>query len=76
MKFPPGSCVMKNRMKRPLFALFLAFAASSLCGAELVERIVARVNDRLITQSEYDKRLAVAMRAPKAPDAPLPAPSQ
>ena len=60
---------MKNRMKRPLFALFLGLAASILSGAELVERIVARVNDRLITQSEYDKRLAVAMRAPRAPDA-------
>ena len=29
---------------------------------------IARVNDLLITQSEYDKRLAMAMRAPRAPD--------
>jgi peptidyl-prolyl cis-trans isomerase SurA len=60
---------MKNRMKRPLFAIILGIAASNLFGGELVERIVARVNDRLITQSEYDKRLSVAMRAPRAPDA-------
>ncbi len=62
---------MKNRMKRPLFAIFLGIAASSLSAGELVERIVARVNDRLITQSEYDKRLAVAMRAPRADAAAL-----
>jgi parvulin-like peptidyl-prolyl isomerase len=58
---------MKNRMKRTLLAAaILGVAASGLSAAELVERIVARVNDRLITQSEYDKRLAVALRAPRA----------
>jgi parvulin-like peptidyl-prolyl isomerase len=61
---------MKSRMKRPLFlAALLAVPAAALSGAELVERIVARVNDRLITQSEYDRRLSMAMRAPRAPDA-------
>ncbi|MEO8191759.1 MAG: SurA N-terminal domain-containing protein [Acidobacteriota bacterium] len=53
------------------------FAAGSLAlslsvamparAAELVERIVARVNDRLITQSEYDKRLTAAQNAPNSP---------
>ncbi len=53
---------MKNRMKRILLAAGIA-AGASLAGAELVERILARVNDRLITQSEYDKRLEVAQKA-------------
>jgi peptidyl-prolyl cis-trans isomerase SurA len=60
---------MKDRMKRPFFLVILAgLLAAGATGAELVERIVARVNDRLITQSEFDKRLAMAMRAPRAPD--------
>src|SRR5262245_52137164 len=60
---------MKNRMKRSLSLLLLIGAsAAALSGAELVERIVARVNDLLITQSEFDKRLAMAMRAPRASD--------
>ncbi len=55
---------MKGRMKRPLMVLALAAAgAASLPGAELIERIVARVNDKLITQSEYDRRLAQAQKA-------------
>ena len=50
---------------------FLALGASALLGgavlaAELVERIVARVNDRLITQSEFDKRVEVTAKAPQA----------
>ncbi len=61
---------MKSRMKRTLLAAaLLGVAVLRLSAAELVERIVARVNDRLITQSEYDKRVAIAMRAPRAPDA-------
>jgi parvulin-like peptidyl-prolyl isomerase len=60
---------MKGRMKRTFFAVAAAgLAVASLPAAELVERIVARVNDRLITQSEYDRRLSIAMRAPRAPD--------
>ena len=35
--------------------------------AELVERIVARVNDRLITQSEFDKRVDLTSKGPQAP---------
>ena len=52
----------------------LVFAAASFAslapftsGAELVERIVARVNDRLITQSEFDKRVDLTSKAPQAP---------
>jgi peptidyl-prolyl cis-trans isomerase SurA len=60
---------MKGRMKRTFFAIAAGLAAACLPAGELVERIVARVNDRLITQSEYDKRVAVAMRSPRAPDA-------
>ena len=44
----------------------LVFAVPAF-GAELVERIVARVNDRLITQTEFDKRLDAAQHAPNAP---------
>jgi peptidyl-prolyl cis-trans isomerase SurA len=51
-------------MKRALCLLGLfAAAAASLTALELVERIVARVNDRLITQSDYDKRLGIALRS-------------
>lgn len=58
---------MKERMKRSVQAFFAAAAcAASLSGAELIERIVARVNDKLITQSEYDKRLSAAQKAFRA----------
>ncbi len=53
-------------MKRTLLALAAFGAALGLPAAELVERIVARVNDRLITQSEYDKRVSVALKAARA----------
>jgi peptidyl-prolyl cis-trans isomerase SurA len=57
-------------MKRVFLALVLVFSTlEALSAGELVERIVARVNDRLITQSEYDKRVSMAMRGPKAGDA-------
>ena len=60
---------MKARMKRVFLAALLAISATApLTGGELVERIVARVNDRLITQSEYDKRVTMAMRSPRAGD--------
>ena len=53
-------------MRKSMVTLLLAAAvpASAAPGAELVEQIVVRVNDRLITQSEFDKRLAIAARAP------------
>ena len=56
-------------MRRPILlaAAALGAAASFVPAAELVEQIVVRVNDRLITQSEFDKRLAIAARAPNHP---------
>lgn len=59
---------MKDLMKRLVLVVAAACAvgAASLQGAELIERIVARVNDKLITQSEYDKRLAQAQKAVRA----------
>ena len=64
---------MKGRMKRPvllsLAAAWLA-AAAPLPAGELIERIVARVNDKLITQSEYDRRLAQSQKAFRNPTDP------
>jgi peptidyl-prolyl cis-trans isomerase SurA len=55
-------------MKRAIWILgFCGAVATSLSALELVERIVARVNDRLITQSDYDQRLGIALRASRAP---------
>jgi peptidyl-prolyl cis-trans isomerase SurA len=61
---------MELRMKyRRLLASACLLLAGTLSAraAEMVERIVARVNDRLITQSEFDKRLDSARAAPNAP---------
>ena len=53
--------------RRILSAVLVLFAATSLLtAAELVERVLVRVNDRLITQSEFDKRLDAARAAPNA----------
>lgn len=52
-----------------LLALFLA-AATATAG-ELVEKIVARVNDRLITNSEFQKRFEVFVASPQAGNNPL-----
>ncbi len=46
-------------------ALALAVCAGALSAGELVEKIVARVNDRLITNSEFQKRLETASHAPQ-----------
>src|SRR5262245_59155454 len=53
-------------MRSPFRVLAVAglTVAATLSAAELVEQIVVRVNDRLITQSEFDKRLALAAKAP------------
>jgi len=59
---------MRNAL--PVLAAAGLAAAAALPGAELVEQIVVRVNDRLITQSEYDRRLAIAARAPGHPTDP------
>jgi foldase protein PrsA len=47
-----------------LFVLLALAAGAALPAAELVEQIVVRVNDRLVTQTEFDKRLAIAAKAP------------
>ena len=61
---------MKGGMKRLLLATGVTVgAAAALSAAELVERIVARVNDRLITQSEFDKRLGIAQKSIRSTDA-------
>src|SRR5262249_46158280 len=44
----------------------IGFACDALAG-ELVEKIVARVNDRLITNSEFQKRLETASHGPQPP---------
>jgi len=44
---------------------FVLSSAGAIAG-ELVEKIVARVNDRLITNSEFEKRLETAQHGPQA----------
>ena len=50
-----------------LIASLVWAAAAGSSGADLVEKIVARVNDRLITHSEYERRVETALRSPQAP---------
>ena len=52
-------------MKARLLVLLFLFTGGAAFAAELVEKIVARVNDRLITSSEFQKRLEVASHGPK-----------
>ncbi|HEY6064544.1 MAG TPA: SurA N-terminal domain-containing protein [Thermoanaerobaculia bacterium] len=49
----------------------LALAAAPAGAGELVEKIVARVNDRLITNSEFQKRFEVFISSPQAGNNPL-----
>jgi peptidyl-prolyl cis-trans isomerase SurA len=53
-----------------LGAALLAAAIPAGAG-ELVEKIVARVNDRLITHSEFEKRFAVFITSPQAGNNPM-----
>ena len=54
-------------MKKHSLPLLIGFLlAASLTGAELVEKILARVNDRLITYSEFQRRVVAASHAPQA----------
>ncbi len=53
-------------MKTRSLAIGLFLLAGTLTGAELVEKILARVNDRLITNSEFQKRMVAASHAPQA----------
>lgn len=52
-------------MKTVRLVLLALLAAGLASGAELVERIIARVNDRLITQSELEKRVDASTKAPQ-----------
>lgn len=53
---------------RKIFAvLLLSAAASAAAGADLVERVVARVDDAIITQSDLDARVERARKDPQAP---------
>ena len=61
-EFQQTGGVKVSAMRKRILVLAGVLSASFLPAAELVERIVARVNDRLITQSEFDKRLALAMK--------------
>lgn len=59
---------MKRHMKRGIIFLSALVLAGGMVGAaELVEKILARVNDRLITNSEFEKRVVAASHAPNAP---------
>jgi peptidyl-prolyl cis-trans isomerase SurA len=49
-------------MSKPGIVLLALLASATAPAAELVERIVARVNNNLITQSEYDKRISAAQK--------------
>lgn len=56
-----------SAMKKAVLALgAAALLGGAVSGAELVERIVARVNDRLITQSEFDKRVETNVKGAQA----------
>lgn len=57
---------MERRVKRTPFLLALLLSAAALAPAEIVEKVVARVNDRLITYSEFEKRLAAVSHGPQA----------
>ncbi len=44
-------------MKKSLITLLVALAATTLTAADVVESIVVRVGDRIVTRSQYEKRL-------------------
>ena len=44
-------------MKKLVLALTLTLAAASLSAAQMVEAIVLRVGDRIVTSTQYAKRL-------------------
>jgi peptidyl-prolyl cis-trans isomerase C len=48
-------------MKKLFILTILSLSAASLSAAQLVEAIVVRVGDRIITRSQYDKRLRDGM---------------
>src|SRR5215210_4021860 len=44
-------------MKKTILAITISLAAASLSAAELIEAVIVRVGDRIITRSQYDRRL-------------------
>jgi parvulin-like peptidyl-prolyl isomerase len=63
-----------NLPMKARFSLLLTVvlgAAISASAGELVEKIVARVNDRLITNSEFQKRFEVFIGSPQAGNNPM-----
>jgi parvulin-like peptidyl-prolyl isomerase len=63
---------MNSLMRKGLLVFGAVFlTAISTFGAELVEKIVARVNDRLITSSEFETRFAAFISSPQAGNNPL-----
>lgn len=58
-----------KKISRRFTAVVLAVAGSlaAASGAELVERVIARVDDAIITQSELDGRVDRARKDPQAP---------
>lgn len=61
---------MKTILARLLAAALVGGAASAVAAADLVERVVARVNDAIITQSALDARVERARKDPQAPTDP------
>ena len=60
--------LIMSAMKRTLYGFLVAATLAGVTSAaDLVERIVARVNDRLITQTEFDKRVDALAKAQQAP---------
>jgi parvulin-like peptidyl-prolyl isomerase len=53
-------------MKKTLILLVAIALTGAAYGGELVEKILVRVNDRLITNSEFEKRVDSAAHAPGA----------
>src|SRR6266508_3056597 len=58
-------------MKIRSLALSAFLLAGVLVGAELVQKILARVNDRLSTNSEFQRRVVAASHAPQASSDPV-----
>ena len=60
-------------MKKTLLAVITVLAAGTLTAAQLVEAIVIRVGDRIVTRTQYDKRLhdAIAEAEQTVPPAQL-----
>lgn len=49
-------------MKKTIFAVTLLLVAGATSAADLVEAVVVRVGDRIVTRSQYEKRLADMFR--------------